>query len=70
MINKYAKQKAFKSTLVFMPIVYLLNAVINPIISGESISGDKALKGIPLVLIAGVIYFFILYYFEKKYPKK
>lgn len=68
-MQKEAKQKALKSTLVFIPILYLLNAVINPIISGESISGDKALKGIPLVLIAGVIYFFILYYFEKNYPK-
>jgi|GEM_PF-2259580 len=69
-MQKEAKNKAFKSTLIFIPIIYLINTVINPLISGESISGDKALKGIPLVLIAGLIYFFILYYFEKKYPKQ
>lgn len=69
-MQKEAKNKALKSTLIFIPIIYLINAVINPLISGESISEDKALKGIPLVLVAGVIYFFILYYFEKKYPKQ
>lgn len=59
-MQKEAKNKAFKSTLIFIPIIYLINAVINPLLSGESISGDKALKGIPLILVAGVVYFFIL----------
>ena len=59
-MQKEAKNKAFKSTLIFIPIIYLINAVINPLLSGESISGDKALKGIPLVLVAVVVYFFIL----------
>tara|TARA_B100001063_G_scaffold61049_1_gene55270 strand:+ start:8903 stop:9010 length:108 start_codon:yes stop_codon:yes gene_type:complete len=32
-MQKEAKNKAFKSTLIFIPIIYLINAVINPLIS-------------------------------------
>lgn len=69
-MQKEAKNKALKSILLFVAFIYLYFTVIKPYLNGERINSEKALEEVPVALIAGLIYFFILYYFEKKYPKQ
>ncbi|MEX2379768.1 MAG: hypothetical protein WD530_03435 [Vicingaceae bacterium] len=69
-MQKEAKQKAKKQTFWFAILIYLINVFISPILEDLPVSVEKALIGIPITLLSSVFFFFIAYYFERKYPKK
>lgn len=69
-MQKQAKQKALKQAYVFAPIIYLINVIVLPLMEGKSLSMEAALRGIPIALLSALIYFFVIYSFEKKKSKK